>query len=290
MKRMNWTIERKAALSAIRGGFVALAASVGFASGMAYAEEEPEGWTGEVSASVTAQSGSVDTFAGAVDAAAERKWTNDLVGIRFTGVYGTSRDSRNSPPNEDSNDETVQDSQALFGDWKHTIHERFFWDSGAELSRDSTQDRDVRAAVDTGPGYRAWQGENPDKSHFDLSAGVGYRFEVYDGNTGPSTEAGFVGDLVKSNGDTDHFADVFAAFEYMNLLFDDKIEWTHTGKVQMPVNATDSYIITTEGILGVPLTEAWSLRAGVLYQYVNDVPEEINPSTLRATLGLGYKF
>ena len=39
--------------------------------------------------------------------------------------------------------------------------------------------------MDTGPGYRVWRQEEHDARHFDVLVGVGYRFEQYDGNTGP---------------------------------------------------------------------------------------------------------
>jgi len=257
----------------------------------ASAEETPEeGWKGDVALSVTAQSGSVDTFAGAVSVGVERAWESDEVSARFTGVYGTSRDRNNDPSNNPSQDKTVQDSQGLYGDWKHTLHNRFFWRSDAELSRDSTQDREARARIATGPGYRIWQAEKPAARHFDMSAGLGYRFELYDGNTGPSTKAGTLGDLVVDNGNDQHLADAIIGFEYKNLLFGDRVDWSHTGSIAMPVNKTSAYIFTTEAIAGIPLTEAWSFRTGVFYQYVNDVPEDVNPSTLRVTIGLGYKF
>ena len=257
------------------GLLVILTASIALAED----PEVEEGWKGDISLSVTAQSGSVDTFAGAVGANAERNWTNDTVGIRFTGVYGTTRDRAG----QNTKQRTIQNSQGLFGDWKHVIHERFFWDSGTELSRDSTQNRDVRFRAFTGPGYRAWQGEDPDVSHFDLSAALGYRYEFYDRNRDVSPAL-----MRRSN--TFNLADLIAGFEYRNNLFDGRIEWLHTGSVAMPVNNVDAYIITTEAIAGVPLSEAWSLRLGVYYEYVNDVPNDVNPSTLRATLGLGYKF
>ncbi len=240
-------------------------------------DEAAEDWKGDLAVSVTAQSGTIDTFSGAIDAKIGRVVGPDDLSARFSGVYGTSRKRNNS-----TNTETIQNSQALLGDWKHTIHERFFWDTNSEVSRDNTQDRELRAALATGPGYRFWKGEvNPD-DHFDLSLGVGYRYEIYDGNTG----AGVV-----NNGDTDHFADIVARFEYKNQLFGDRIDYTHTGSGKMPANDTSSYILTTEAIFGVPISEAWSFRTGILVEYVaNPSTDEVNNTTTRTTIGLGYKF
>jgi putative salt-induced outer membrane protein YdiY len=240
-------------------------------------EEKKEGWTGELALSVNAQSGSTDTIAGSLDATAERTWNDrDLLRFRFNGVYGTTRSRGN-----DGGTETIQNSQGLFGTWKRRLHDRFFWATGTELSRDNTQDLEVRAAVATGPGYRLWQGEDGPKEHFELSAGPGYRFEIYDGNTGDP--------LV--NGDTSHFADLVAAAEYKNLLFGDKIEYSHTISARMPANETSSYILRTELIVGVPLTDAWSFRTTFMAEYVaSPGSDEVNNTTTRTAVGLGYKF
>lgn len=253
------------------------------AAGPAFAadgdDEKKDGWTGEASASVTAQSGSVDTFAGAITAGAQRKWTKDTLGVRFAGFYGTTRDRRGLR----SKNDTIQNSQGLFGDWKHIIEKGFFWVSTAELSRDTTQDREVRARVNTGPGYRTWQGAKADVEHFDLNAGFGYRYELYDGNVD-------LDPALRVDGSDQHLAEAIAGFEYKNDLFDGRVMWTHTGSVALPVNRTEAYIVTTEIIASVPLSDAWSFRTGAFYEYVNDVPDDLNPSTFRVTLGLGYSF
>jgi putative salt-induced outer membrane protein YdiY len=241
-------------------------------------EEKEEGWTGELALAVNAQSGSTDTFAGSLDANTERSWDDKhLLRFRFNGVYGTTR-SRG----DDQGTETIQNSQGLFGTWKRRIHKRFFWATGTELSRDNTQDLELRASLATGPGYRIWQGEEAPKQHLDLSAGPGYRYEIYDGNTGGT---------VAENGDTDHYADLVAAFEYANLLFDDRLEYTHTGSARMPANDTSAYLLRSEVVLGVPLTEAWSFRTTFLVEYVaSPGSDEVNNTTTRTSVGLGYKF
>lgn len=249
------------------------------AAGLAAAADEPEGWNGELAVSVTAQSGTTDTFAGSLDAKAERDWEKDAVGVRFNAVYGTSKKRQSS---DGSRSETIQNAQGLYGDWKHTVHERFFWNSGAQISRDNTQGRELRAALSTGPGIRAWQGESPAKNHLDIDLGVGYRYEIYDGNTGAG---------VAKNGDTDHFADVVAGFEYKNLFFDDRVEYTHTGSAKMPVNDVESYILVTEAIVGIPLSKAWSFRTSFYVEYVaNPGVADVNKTTTRTTVGLGYEF
>lgn len=244
-------------------------------------DEIEKGWTGSLALSFAAQTGTVDSFSGSAEAGAERTWEKDHVGIRLTGVYGTSRDRKNEPANRPSSDDTTADSQTLKGDWKHTIHERWFWNSDSSVSRDSTQDLKVRARVATGPGYRFWEGGDAPKEHFDLSAGLGYRYESYDGNRGGT---------VDENSFDKNLADIIAAFEYKNLLFDGKIEYSHTGSAAMPANDINAYIITSEIIGAVPLTDAWSFRTGLFYEYVNDVPQDVNPSTFRVTLGFGYDF
>ena len=163
-----------------------------------------EGWAGGVTASVTAQTGTVDTFAGAIDAVGEQTFDKDWVRGRFTGVYGTSRDRSE----EGGNDKLIQDAQGLFGDWKRTLHERLFWQSGTELSRNSVQDREVRAAFATGPGYRFWEGADAKLEHFDANVGIGYRYELY--NPDNVGGAGLTGE---GHIDEDHFADAMAGFE-----------------------------------------------------------------------------
>lgn len=247
------------------------------------AHDEPvapvnEGWIGGVSASVTAQTGTINSFAGAIDASAEQAFGPDWLKGRFNGVYGITRQR-----NQAQNDQLVQDAQGLFGDWKRTIHDRFFWQTGAELSRDSIQDRMVRTALATGPGYRAWQADDVALHHFDLRAGVGYRFELYDIDTDP-------GAVDRGQLDSDHFADLLAGFEYRNQLIADRIDFTHTGLVRMPANDPSAYVATTEVILGIPLTPQWSFRTGFFLEYVAIQPDEINNLTTRTTVGLGYTF
>ena len=242
-------------------------------------EEEDGSWEGEVALSVNVQTGSVDTFAGSLDAKTERKWTDDTVSFRLNGVYGRTRDREGS----DSQDQTSQNAQILSGNWKRTLHDRFFWNTAGGVSRDTTQDREARARLATGPGYRFWQSEDTDKSYFDATAGLGYRYELYDGNTDPNPTR-------REQGFDKQYADVVAAFEYKNNLFEDRIEYSHTGSVALPVNEVSGYIITTEVIGSVPLTGAWSFRTSARYEYVNDVPDDRNPSTFRLALGLGYKF
>ncbi len=246
--------------------------------------QEADGWTGGINVGVTAQSGTTDTFSGSIDANADRAWAKDEVSVRFSGVYGTSR------TRDKDGTETIQNAQALFGDWKHLFSDRFFWDTGSELSRDNTQDRELRVRVNTGPGYRFWKGDAwgedaANSDHFDISAGVGYRYEIYDGNTNGGTGTG-----VAENGDKDHFADLVAGFDYANLMFDGRIEFTHTGSAFVPANDFEAYLLRTEIIFGVPLSEAWSFRTGVLVEYFNDAPDDTNKLTTRTTVGLGYKF
>lgn len=238
------------------------------------AHEEPapvnEGWAGEISAAITAQTGQVDTFAGTLDAVAERTFEKDWLRGRFNGVYGTSRDRGENP----SQDTVLQDAQGLFGDWKRTVHNRFFWQSGSEVSRNSVLDRMVRVVASTGPGYRFWEGENAPAEHFDTNLGVGYRYDLY-----------HPGEF-----DHNHFADLVAGFEYRNGFFQDKVDFTHTGTARMPVNDPDAYVLITEFIFGIPLTAAWSFRTSYYVEYNAVQPDDVKNITTRASVGLGYTF
>lgn len=234
---------------------------------------DDEGWGGDVGISFTQQSGTTNTVAGTLDVKVGRDWEHDEVDLRGLANYGAS---------ERRNDgrQITQNSQGFFGDWKHTFSDRFFAAQAMEVSRDATQDRDLRVALSTGPGFRAWLGEDAAKEHFDLSAGIGYRYEVFDGNNGDATV----------NKSQDNFVDVVAAFEYKNMLFDDRVAFTHTGSARMPANRPNNYILRTEVTLGVPLTEAWDLRAGFLAEYIKVTPKAAVGLTTRTTVGLGYKF
>lgn len=253
-------------------------------AGTSWAEGEDEGWTGEVAASFNAQTGTVDTLAAEVDAKTERNWEKDVVTVRLNGAFGQSRDRNDNP----SDDVTTQNSQALIGDYRHLFTDRFIWRANTELSRDPTQDREARFRLATGPGYRFWEGAKRPKQFFETSIGLGYRYELFDGNTGVNLSTGLFdgGD----NGYDSQFADAILAFEYRNLFFDGKMEWTHTGSISMPVNDTDAYLGRTEGIIGIPLTEAWSFRTAILFEYNNNAPDDQNKALTRTTIGLGYKF
>ncbi len=151
------------------------------------------------------------------------------------------------------------------------------------MSRDSVVDRMARAAVATGPGYRFWQGEDAGLGHFDGRIGLGYRYELYDIDTVP-------GGPDRGTLDHDHFADLAAGFEYRNLLFGDRVDFTHTGQARMPVNDPSAYVLATELILGIPLTEAWSFRTAFFAEYIARQPALVNNVTTRTTIGLGYTF
>jgi hypothetical protein len=246
------------------------------------AEKEKDAvWSGEAILSIAAQSGTIDTFAGAIDAKAERNWNKiDLVAVRFTGVYGTSRERNDGSR---TSTDTIQNAQELSARWKHTIHKRFFWLTPTAVARDSVQELEVRYTIATGPGYRVWMPEdNPKKRHFDLSAGPGYRYENWDGNTGSTPD---------DNGSTDHYGDMVVGFEYKNLFFDQKVEYSHTGSARMPVNDTNAFILRSELIFDVPLTAGWTFRTGFVVEFVNDPgTDEITNTTTRTTVGFGYKF
>jgi len=232
-------------------------------------------WEGSLSASLTAQTGSNDTLNGSIDAEANRDTQEDEFGLRFNATYGQTRGTK-----DEEKDTITQNSQALFGDWKRIVHEGLFWDTRSEVSRDTIQNREVRAAVSTGPGYRVWNGDDAGKQHFDLSAGIGYRFELIET---PSTGDG-------DNYDPDHFSDIVAAFEYKNLLFDGRVDYTHTGSIKVPANSPSAWVARSEVIGSVPLSDAWSLRVSVLAEYQNTVPDDTNELLTRTNLGLTYSF
>lgn len=251
-----------------------------FTASASLAADEDEGgdWSGELALGITAQSGTTDTFSGSIDIKGVRSWDEkDLVSLRFSGVYGTTRsrgDGRTST-------ETIQNSQSINGDWKRTLRGRFLWKSGSELSRDNTQDRELRVALNTGPGYRIWKGADLATQWMDVSLGLGYLYEVYDGNR----------NAVQENTEIGQFADVVVGFEIKNTFLDDRLEYTQIGTARMPVNQVSAYVLQTEIILGVPLTETWSFRTKFLFEYVAEPgSDEVNNTTTRTSVGLGYKF
>jgi putative salt-induced outer membrane protein YdiY len=277
---MQWSQETKAG-TWVGAVVIGLLLTAGASFAQDEAEDKDAVWSGELILSIAAQSGTIDTFAGSIDTKAERTWNKiDLVGARFTGVYGTSRERNDGSR---TSTETIQNAQELSARWKHTIHKRFFWLTPTSVARDSVQELEVRYAIASGPGYRVWMPEDkPDKRHFDLSAGPGYRYENWDGNTGST---------VDDNGDTSHYGDMVVGFEYKNLFFDEKVEYTHTGSARMPVNDTDSYLLRSELVFDVPLTAGWTFRTGFVVEFTNNPgTDEITNTTTRTTVGLGYKF
>jgi putative salt-induced outer membrane protein YdiY len=231
-------------------------------------------WTGDIALSVSAQSGTTDSFSGAVDAKTDRASEKDHVTVRLKADYGTSEKTGDDGAN------TTQDSQTLTADWKYIVRERFFWGSRSEVSRDGTQDRKLRVAADTGPGYRVWQSDVDGNEHFDVRGGVGYRLEIVDVPTGTP----------ESGTDDHHFVDLVAGFEYKNMFFDDNLDFTHTGSVRAPANGFSDFIVNSEALVGVPFSESWSFRAGVSVEYINGAPDGINKVTTKTSVGLGYKF
>ncbi len=261
-------------------GAAVFAFACGLGTSQAVAEDEIKtGWSGEVSASFAAQTGTVDTVAVTGDASTTRTWEKDEVTFRFTGTYGTSKETGGSK-------DTIQDNQALRVSWRRTLIDRLFMESRTLLSRDSSQDRRIRFMVNSGPGYRVWRGEDEAKSHFDVTAGIGYRYEVFDGNKNNIGAPG----VESTKTDFANYADLVASFEYKNMLFDDKIDFTHTAAIALPANSLSNYFVRSEAIIGVPLTAAWSFRTSFVIVYTNEVPDRINKTQTNTTIGLGYKF
>jgi len=275
------------------GGWAGCAAvAILFVAGVSFAqdaeEEKQEAWASELILSIAATSGTIDTFSGSVDAKTERTFSDvDLVAVRFVGSYGTKRERNDGSR---TSTETINNAQELSARWKHRFHERFFWLTPTAVARDSVQELEVRYTLATGPGYRLWMPEdNSAKRHFDLSAGPGYRYEIWDGNTGATTSTGAAD--TNENGDSSHYADLVAGFEYKNLFFDEAVEYTHTGSVRMPANDPDSYLLRSELTFDVPLTRGWTFRTGFVVEYTNNPgTDEITNTTTRTSVGLGYKF
>lgn len=266
----------------IETSLIALVVVAGLAGAGFAAEGEPEenpGWVGNVAISANAQTGTTDSFLGSLDAEAQRTFNEkkDEVKARFNATYGTTRKR-----DDDKNDEVTADSQLLTLGHKRVVTSVFFWGSNASAGRDTTQDLEVRATLDTGPGLRLWHREPVDKTHFDVNFGPGYRYELYDGNTGGT---------VDENGDADHYIDLVAGFEYKNQLFDDRVDFTHTGSVRVPMNNLDAYLLRSEIVFSLPITSAWSFRTAFLVEYTAEPgSDEVNNTLTRTSLGLDYKF
>lgn len=268
-----------------RSAVITMAITFALSGGAVRAEEgeeaENEGWNGSIALSGNAQTGTTDSFSGSFDAATDRAFNEarDEVKARFNATYGVTRDSSDTPTKK----ETTANSQRLDLGHKHVFNPTLFWGSNSFAERDTTQSLEVRAAADTGPGIRLWSRDPVDESHFDINFGPGYRYELYDGNTGAG---------VDDNGDADHFIDVVGGFEYKNQLFDDKVDFTHTGSIRMAANEPNAFLVRSEIIFSLPLTTAWSFRTGFLVEYNNDPGSDdvLNKTTTRTSLGLDYKF
>jgi hypothetical protein len=74
------------------------------------------------------------------------------------------------------------------------------------------------------------------------------------------------------------------------MLFDEKIEFSHTGAIAVPANSPDEFIVVSEMIIGVPLTATWTFRTSFLAEYTNQVPSDVDELMTRTTIGLGYRF
>lgn len=265
------------------GAAVVLAIVIGAAGGVAAQEKKgTKDWDGDITGSFAAQTGSVNTLNASLDAKTERNWEKDRLQIRLQGSYGRVRD-RGDTPSEDS---TAENAQSLSFNHRRSLGVRTFWVSINETSRDTTQDREVRFWLATGPGYRFWEGEEVKKQYFDAAIKAGYRYELFDGNTGAFKDDG----SADENGYDSNYADAIFSFDYRNLLFDGAMEWRHVGSFALPMNNTSAWLARTEGTMSIPLTEAWDFRAGILVEYNNNAPDDQNELLTRSNLGLAYKF
>lgn len=247
----------------VSGLHALLACAAALVAAGASAEEaaEDEGWTGSVVVGATLTTGETDSFAGSALAKTERELEIDRIRFGLEGYYGTT---------DGDVDANAQKATGSHRRWLGAGGAKtWYWETGAELGRDTIQDINWRALANTGPGRRVWQAG--EKRYLDLEAGLGYRHEEY-------------------RGDTETRDDVNArvASEYSEKL--GNLEILHTLELLEPLNDPKGFLGRTDLKLSLPIVGAWKFSARFNLEYQNDPADEAEKVNTKSSLGLEYAF
>jgi putative salt-induced outer membrane protein len=220
-----------------------------------------EGWTGGISLGASLTTGETDSFAGNAQAKTQRELDGDRFRFGLEAFYGKS---------DGEVDANAQKATGSHRRWLGAEGSRtWYWDTGAEIGRDTIQDINWRALANTGPGRRLWQAG--EKRYFDLEAGLGYRHEEY-------------------RGDTDTRDDVNArvASEYSEKL--GSLEILHTLELLEPMNDPKGFLGRTDLKLSLPIIGSWKFSLRVNLEYQNDPADDAEKVNTKSSVGLEYAF
>jgi putative salt-induced outer membrane protein len=222
------------------------------------AEADKKPWEFKVAAGISLREGDESKFNGNADTLFKYGWTRDTLTFRALGDYGESdgdRDTENYGANLE---------------WRRDLAGRFFWLSNAGADSDQIQGRNLRVTVNTGPGYRVWQGE--ENEFFDVATGLGYRHERFRGDDPDN-------DLL----------DMIASYDYQQTL-GEAVEIIHATDFYAPVNEIENYLVKSEVTLSVPLFSGLHFRNNARYEYVHEPAEDRKSSNFWLTMGLEYRL
>jgi putative salt-induced outer membrane protein YdiY len=218
----------------------------------------PKDWTGKVSLAISATGGNADTLNGALEAFIERNFSHDRLEFFARAVYG------------EAEGEEVANAQLVRGKWEHHYSERLYSFIGAEFGRDAVQELDLRAFLNLGVGYKVWQ--DSDKEFLALEGGVGYRHESFSSSTNSRNDV------------TGR-----AAMIYRDIWWD-KAEFSQLVEFVAPLTDMNSFFARSETSISVPISENWSIRNSLVFNYQNDPPRSAKKLDWLVTAGIEYSF
>ncbi len=130
--------------------------------------------------------------------------------------------------------------------------------------------RNLRVTVDSGPGYRVWEGG--EGRFFDLSSGLGYRHERF-----------------RRDEPENNLIDIRAGYEY-NDKIGEVVEVKHKSDAFMPANDFEAFLLKSELTLSVPLVGGLHFRNHARYEFVNEPVVDNVQHNFWLTVGLEYRL
>jgi len=232
-----------AAVETASGAWEVPAADVTAIGPVELAEVEPPGWHGSFQIGVGGRTGNSETFRGNARLDLKRESPELLITGYAAGRYAEEDGQRS---------ENVQSAGARS---ESTTSPGAFWYSSVDLERDEFKDLELRTTASVGLGRTWWK---EDANYWKTRAGVGFTHESF------------------TDGSDDIFPVAQLAGDYGKRI-NSKLTFTDTLRYIQDLDDFKGWRAVNDAALSVDLSDNgdWQLRLGVLNEYDNDPPDDV---------------
>jgi len=207
------------------------------------AQPEPVKWHGSFEIGVSGQTGNTETFRGNARLNLKRETPDLLITGYASGRYA------------EEDGETSENVQRAGARQESALGPASFWYSGIDLERDEFKDLELRTTANVGLGRTWWK---EDGNYWKTRAGVGFTHESFrDGEDDIFPAAELVGDYGKK--------------------INSGLTFTDTVKLIPNLDEIKGWRGLNDAALAVDLSENgdWQLKLGILNEYDNDPPDDV---------------